>query len=59
MKLFKFLPHEILNKPEPEPVQTIYPFYPHEFFIPKKVSQQPTEKPTTPSKPVTPIRAQL
>ena len=29
---FKFLPHEILNKPKPVPV-CIYPLYPHEFFI--------------------------
>ena len=50
-----FLPHEIC-KPEPKPTLTIriYPAAPHEFFIPK-----PTEKPTTPLKPLTTIRACL
>ena len=51
---FKFLPHEILNKPKPAPVVRIYPLWPHEFFIPK-----PTEKPVAPSKPVTSIHACL
>ena len=50
-----FLPHEIC-KPEPKPTPAIrvYPASAHEFFIPK-----PTEKPTTPLKPVTRIRAWL
>nr|POE59781.1 hypothetical protein CFP56_74055 [Quercus suber] len=51
---FKFLPHENLNKPKPAPAIRIYPAAPHEFFIPK-----PTEKPVTPPKPVTTIRACL
>ena len=51
---FKFLPHEILNKPKPDSAIHIYPLWPHEFFIPK-----PIEKPATPSKPVTTIRARL
>ena len=51
---FKFLPHEILNKPKPASAIRIYPLWPHEFFIPK-----PIEKPATPSKPVTTIRARL
>ena len=50
-----FLPHEIC-KPEPKPTLTIriYPAAPHEFFIPN-----PTEKPTTPPKPLTTICARL
>nr|POE73304.1 hypothetical protein CFP56_78635 [Quercus suber] len=51
---FKYLPHEILNKPKPAPAIRVYPAAPHEFFIPK-----PTEKPVTPPKPVTTIRARL
>ena len=68
MPLLKYLPHEIckptqpnflpheIYKPEPKPTPAIriYPAASHEFFIPK-----PTEKPTTPPKPVTPIRARL
>nr|POF10120.1 hypothetical protein CFP56_75081 [Quercus suber] len=51
---FKYLPHEILNKPKPAPAIRVYPAAPHEFFIPR-----PTEKPVTPPKPVTTIRARL
>ena len=51
---FKFLPHEILNRPKPAPVIRIYPQGPHELFTPK-----PTEKPTTPPKLVTTICAHL
>ena len=51
---FKFLPYEILNKPKPTLEIRIYPTAPHEFFIPK-----PTEKPVTPPKPMTTIRAHL
>ena len=51
---FKFLPHEILNKPKPAPAIRIYPQAPHEFFSPK-----PIEKPMTPPKPMTTICARL
>nr|POE55455.1 hypothetical protein CFP56_45802 [Quercus suber] len=51
---FKYLPHEILNKPKPAPAIRIYPAASHEFFIPKS-----TEKPMTPPKLVTTIRARL
>ena len=51
---FKFLPHEILNKPKPAPTIRIYPQAPHEFFTPK-----PIEKSTTSPKPVTTIDACL
>ena len=51
---FKFLPHEILNKPKPAPSIRIHPATPHEFFILK-----PTKRPLTPPKPVTTIRAYL
>ena len=50
---FKFLSYEILNNPKLFPV-SIYPLYPHIFFIPK-----PIEKSTTPSKHVTIIYACL
>ena len=51
---FKFLPHEILNKPKPAPTIRIYSQAPHEIFTPK-----PTEKSTTSPKPVTTIHACL
>ena len=51
---FKYLPHEIFQKPRPAPAIRVYPAAPHEFFIPK-----PAEKPVTPPKPVTAIRARL
>ena len=52
--LFKFLPHEILNKPKPAPTIRIYSQAPHEIFTLK-----PTEKSTTSPKPVTTIHACL
>ena len=51
---FKFLPHEILNKPKPAPAICIYPQARHEFFTPK-----PTEKLAMPPKLVTNICARL
>ena len=51
---FKYLPYEIFQKPRPAPAIRVYPAAPHEFFIPK-----PAEKPVTPPKPVTAIRARL
>ena len=51
---FKFLPHEILNKPKPTLAIRIYLQAPHEFFTSK-----PTKKLGTPSKLVTTIRARL
>ena len=51
---FKYLPHEILNKPKPASAICVYPVAPHEFFIPK-----PTKKPVMPPKLVTTIHARL
>ena len=64
MPLLKYLPHEICKPKQPKslpheickptPAIRIYPAAPHEFFIPK-----PTEKPATPPKSLTTIRARL
>ena len=51
---FKFLPHDILNKPKLTLVIRIFPQAPHEFFTPK-----PIEKLVVPPKPVTTIIARL
>ena len=37
---FKFLPHEILNKPKPVPAIHIYPQAPHEFLAPSQQRSQ-------------------